>query len=97
MKDNVLFISVGAAYASLRPHILNKESCAEPVLENQPTCGLCYLSLSLKKEKNSGKDLVEVWKTLRGYLHALATLAYLKFGVAFPTTSKKRGIFSILP
>jgi hypothetical protein len=88
MKDNVLFISVWAAYASLRPHVIKEGSCAESVLESRATWGLCYLSLLNKTGKNSRTDLVEVWKTPIGYLQSLATLAYLNFGVAFSTTSK---------
>ena len=52
MKDNVLFISVWAAYASLRPHIIKEGSCAEAVLESRATYGLCYLSLLNKTGKN---------------------------------------------
>jgi len=68
MKDNVLFISVWAAYASLRPHIIKEGSSAESVLESRATWGLCYLSLLNKTGKNSRTDLVEVWKTPIGYL-----------------------------
>ena len=88
MKDNVLFISVWAAYASLRPHIIKQGSSAEPVSESRATWGLCHLSLFKNTGKNSRTDLVEVWKTPTGYLQSMATLAYLNFGVAFPTTSK---------
>ena len=88
MKDNVLFISVWAAYASLRPHIIKEESCAESVIDSRATCGLCYLSLLNKTGKNSRTDLVEVWKTPIAYLQSSATLAYPNSGVAFPTTSK---------
>ncbi len=84
MKDNVLFILVWAAYASLRPHIIKEGPCAESVLESRATWGLCYLSLLKKAGKNSRTDLVEVWKTPIGYLQSLAApcLSQLRSGVS---------------
>ena len=88
MKDNILITSVWETYTSARPHIIREGSSAESVSDSRATWGLCYLSLLKKTGKNSRTDLVEVWKTPIGYPQFMATLAYLNFGVAFPTTSK---------